>query len=236
MNNIFTRKKIRLPKNLGEKLRLQRKRKGVDLSDAEADTKISMKYLAALEHSEYDKLPADVYVYGFLERYAAYLGLDKKTIMELYRGEKEIYNSVKSIKKHPDQENVNLIKPKPDEKWLKAPRFVITPEFAIGFFVAIIVTGLLGYIWFQVKSFAAPPPLEIKNSQAEIIIFVDNIVISGITDPQATLDINSQNVAINADGSFAQEVQLSKGINTIEIVAKNKANKETKKTVQILSK
>jgi cytoskeletal protein RodZ len=233
---LFTRKKIRLPKNLGEKLRLQRKRKDVDLNDAEAETKIAMKYLAALEHSEYDKLPADVYVYGFLERYAVYLGLDKDLIVNMYRDEKKIFDSVKNIKKHSDQKNANLIKPKPNEKWLKTSRFIVTPELAIGFFVAVVVIGMLGYIWFQVKSFAAAPPLEIKNAEAEIVVSANSIVVSGLTDAQASLNINNQTVGIGTDGNFSQEVQLSKGINTIEIVAKNKANKETKKTIQILSK
>lgn len=233
---LFTRKKIRLSKNLGEKLRLQRKRKNVDLSDAEAETKIAMKYLAAIEHSEYDKLPADVYVYGFLERYAIYLGLNKDVILGMYRDEKKIFNSVKNIKKHTDQKNANLIKPKPNEKWLKTSRFIVTPELVIGFFVAVVVIGLLGYIWFQVKSFAAAPPLELRNAEAEIVVSTNKIVVSGTTDAQASLDINNQSIAINTDGSFSQEVQLNKGINTIEIVAKNKANKETKKTIQILSK
>ena len=238
MNNIFTRKKIRVERNLGDKLKTARKKKEVDFEEAEADTKIAMKYLSALEHSKFDQLPADVYVYGFLNRYADYLGLKKDEIVKIYQNEKNVFDSVKNIKirKHSDQENKNLLKPKPDEKLLKTPKFFITPELAIGFFVTIIVVGLLGYIWFQVKGFAAAPPLEVKNPDAEIVVSLEKINITGKTDITASLSINNQAVAVDTEGNFSEEVQLSKGVNSIEIVARNKANKETKKTIQVLSK
>lgn len=236
MAGLFTRKKIRSSKSLAEKLKIARKRKEINLEEAERETKISMGYLFALEHSQYDKLPADVYVYGFLCRYAEFLGLEKEKILSQYREEKKIADSIRSIKKHPDQENKNLIKPKPSEKWLKTPRFFITPELVIGLCVTLLVAGLLGYIWFQVKSFAAAPPLELKNPEAEIVVSMDSITIEGETDSGANLCINDEPVAIQADGSFVQEVQLVEGVNTIEIIARNKANKETKKIIQVLSK
>ena len=236
MKSIFTKKKIRLSRNLGDKLKSARKRKEVNFEEAERDTKISMKYISALEYSQYDKLPADVYVIGFLKRYSEYLALDKSEIIHLYQEEKQLFDSVKHIKKHSDQESKNLIKPKPTEKWLKSSRLYITPEMAIGFFIVVLVFGLMGYIWFQVKSFAAAPPLEVTNAEAEIVVSTDKIDISGKTDPSASLSVNNQAVAIDPEGVFTEEVQLSKGLNTIEITAKNKANKETKKTIQVLSK
>jgi len=236
MAGLFTRKKIRLQINLGEKLTLARKRKNVNLEEAERDTKIAMKYIYALEHSKYDELPADVYVYGFLNRYANYLEIKTDEVIKMFDDEKRIFDSVKSIKRHSDQENKNLIKPKPDEKWLKTPKFFITPELVISVCVGGLVVCLLGYIWFQVKSFAAAPPLEIKNQDAEIVVSIDNLNISGATDPGATLTINGEAVSISADGNFSEDIQLVKGINKIEIIAKNKTNKETKKTIQVLSK
>jgi len=236
MSIIFTKKKIKLQKFLGERLRNARKRKDVNLEQAEKDTKIAMKYLHALESSHYEKLPADVYVYGFLARYADYLGLKKEEIIGNYQDEKRYYYSIKSIKKHSGLEKKNLIKPEPEGKWLKGPKYYITPELAIGITVAVVVIGLLGYIWFQVKSFAAAPPLEINNQQAEIVVSMDNITISGKTDSTANLNINGEAVAVEPDGSFSEEIQLEKGINTVEISAKNKAQKETTKTIQILCK
>lgn len=233
---IFQTKKIKIAKSFGEKLKNARKRKSINLEQAEKETKISMKYLYDLEHSRYDQLPADVYVNGFLTRYADYLNLKKEEILKEYYEEKKIFDSVRSIKRHSDQENKNLIKPEPSKKWLETPKFFITPELVMSALAGICVMVLLGYIWFQVKSFAAAPPLEIVNEDAEIVVSMDYIDINGKTDTGANLIINGEAVSVESDGAFTQRIQLNKGVNTIEIVASNKANKETKKTIQVLSK
>jgi cytoskeleton protein RodZ len=61
---------------IGTSLRDARLRQGFDLSDAEAATKIRSKYLLGLEEEQFDVLPAQTYVKGFLYTYAEYLGLD----------------------------------------------------------------------------------------------------------------------------------------------------------------
>jgi hypothetical protein len=61
---------------IGSSLREARLRQGSDLVEAEASTKIRAKYLRALEDEQFDVLPAQTYVKGFLRSYADYLGLD----------------------------------------------------------------------------------------------------------------------------------------------------------------
>jgi len=51
-------------------------RRGVDFAQAELATKIRGKYLRALEDEQFELLPAQTYVKGFLRTYAEYLGLD----------------------------------------------------------------------------------------------------------------------------------------------------------------
>ena len=51
-------------------------RRGVDFAQAELATKIRGKYLRALEDEQFELLPAETYVKGFLRNYAEYLGLD----------------------------------------------------------------------------------------------------------------------------------------------------------------
>ena len=74
---------------VGETLQLARERKGVDLYRAERDTKIRLRYLAALEDGAYEELPAPVYTKGFLRNYAIYLGLEPEEILERWRDEME---------------------------------------------------------------------------------------------------------------------------------------------------
>lgn len=69
---------------LGEKLRKAREAKGLSLEQVEEATKIVRSYLQALEDEEFERLPAPVYVKGFLRNYASYLGLDAQEVLSLY--------------------------------------------------------------------------------------------------------------------------------------------------------
>jgi len=59
-------------------------RRGVDFAQAELSTKIRGKYLRALEEEQFDTLPAQTYVKGFLRTYAEYLGLDGQLYVDEY--------------------------------------------------------------------------------------------------------------------------------------------------------
>ena len=61
---------------IGNSLREARIRRELGLQAAEQGTKIRVKYLRALEDEQFDLLPAQTYVKGFLRTYAEYLGLD----------------------------------------------------------------------------------------------------------------------------------------------------------------
>src|SRR2546421_11114122 len=61
---------------IGSSLREARLRQGLDFPELEQATKIRAKYLRALEDEQFDLLPAQTYVKGFLRGYAEYLGLD----------------------------------------------------------------------------------------------------------------------------------------------------------------
>ena len=65
-------------------LREVRERRGLSLADAERETKIRQKYLAALEDDNLAALPGPLYVRGFLRNYALYLGIDGNEALEVY--------------------------------------------------------------------------------------------------------------------------------------------------------
>jgi cytoskeletal protein RodZ len=69
---------------IGNSLRDARVRKGLELAELEADTKIRAKYLRALEEEEFGALPGDSYVKGFLRTYAERLGLDGQLYVDEY--------------------------------------------------------------------------------------------------------------------------------------------------------
>ena len=69
---------------LGETLQRARLARGVTLQEAERTTRISRRYLEALENENFGLLPAPVYARGFLRTYARYLGLEPKDLLPLF--------------------------------------------------------------------------------------------------------------------------------------------------------
>ncbi len=233
MNKIFAKKTISSRRSLGSMLLSKRKEKDVTLHKAEIDTKIRFKYLQALEQDDYTNMPPDVYNVGFLERYCEYLGLDPKKYIERYKDERQVQDNL-SKKFFNFQDKRGIINPGHPEKFKNKLKFVITPQIFITSIVVFLVVGILGYIWFQVKSFAAAPPLELTNPNEQIIVSMDTVEVKGNTDPTVDLTINGRAVGVDNDGNFIQNVELIKGINTVEIKAQNKANKETVKNIKVL--
>src|SRR5437773_4649325 len=69
---------------IGTSLREARLRQGLDFPELEQATKVRGKYLRALEDEQFDVLPAQTYVRGFLHTYANYLGLDGQLYVDEY--------------------------------------------------------------------------------------------------------------------------------------------------------
>ena len=69
---------------IGNSLREARLRQGLEFPEIEYATKVRSKYLRALEDEEFDLLPAQTYVKGFLRTYAEYLGLDGQLYVDEY--------------------------------------------------------------------------------------------------------------------------------------------------------
>ena len=69
---------------IGNSLQETRLRQGLDFAEAEQATKIRSKYLRALEDEQFDALPSQTYVKGFLRSYADFLGLDGQLYVDEY--------------------------------------------------------------------------------------------------------------------------------------------------------
>ncbi len=69
----------------GENLRREREMRGVTLQEISAATKISSRFLEALEDEQFSKLPGGIFTRGFIRAYAKYLGLDEEHVMAEYQ-------------------------------------------------------------------------------------------------------------------------------------------------------
>jgi len=69
----------------GEYLKAAREAKGLTLSEMAERTRISLSFLQAIEADDYDAIPGEVFVTGFLRSYAKELGLKEKEVIARYR-------------------------------------------------------------------------------------------------------------------------------------------------------
>jgi len=76
---------MHMPAAIGDTLHQARLDQGLELADVEARTKVRARYLRALEAEDWDALPGDAYVRGFLRTYADVLGLDGPALVEEYQ-------------------------------------------------------------------------------------------------------------------------------------------------------
>ncbi|MET0555944.1 MAG: helix-turn-helix domain-containing protein [Vicinamibacteria bacterium] len=69
--------------SFGEGLRRERELRGIELRDVAEATKISVRFLQALESDRVDVLPGGLFQRAFVRQYALYLGLDpERTVAE----------------------------------------------------------------------------------------------------------------------------------------------------------
>jgi cytoskeletal protein RodZ len=70
--------------SIGEKLRLEREAHGIALRDISEQTRISMRYLEAIETDDYRRLPGGIFNRSFIRAYAKFVGFDEQEAIEEY--------------------------------------------------------------------------------------------------------------------------------------------------------
>ena len=70
--------------SFGSWLRHQREARSVSMREIADNSKISLRYLEALEQDRFDVLPAPVFARGFLREYARVVGLNPDEVVNLY--------------------------------------------------------------------------------------------------------------------------------------------------------
>lgn len=75
---------LKMAASIGEKLRLEREAHGIALRDISEQTRISMRYLEAIESDDYRRLPGGIFNRSFIRAYAKFIGFDEQEAIEEY--------------------------------------------------------------------------------------------------------------------------------------------------------
>lgn len=203
-------------KTVGEILKTARRRKGLKRLQIARQTKISGKYIKALEANAFTKLPEAAFVKGFIRNYCQAVGLDPDQALAVFRRDYDQDIRGQVIPR-------DLAATPMKRSWLWTPR---TTVIGIASLVTIL---LLTYFTYQYRLLTDAPPLEVVSPKEEERVN-STLTVSGKTDPQGTLTINNQQVLVNDDGTFSQPLVLPSGTRTITVQATNRSGKS--RTVQ----
>ena len=212
MTSWFTTKKVEGSATLSEKLVEIRKERNIDLDTLSDKTKITKKYLVHLEEGELNKLPAEIYVKGFLKKIADFYNIDSQELLRLYGKEEVIRKNIDRSKYPPF--NLN-----------HAPTFVITPKTITFVAVGIVIISFVVFLIYQLSFVVKGPELTIDSPLDDMITDKTAILVSGsLSDSDVTVSINGEIINLK-DGKISEMVSLMPGLNMIRISATNKFKK-----------
>ena len=212
---------------MGEKLRQIRNERRISLNEVSKHTQIQLKYLEYLEEGKYEKLPAEVYVKGFLRNYANFLGVDGNFLLKLYNRERGIQKNIKKEKKTSEGFE--------QRKLVKISNFVIVSKATAVAFAVILAVLAAVYLYKEVDKFISVPRLTLLEPADGIAVESGAVWIKGITDKDCKVFINGQSILVSDKGEFNEKVNLQKGANFITIKSKNRFDKESSQTVSVQS-
>jgi cytoskeleton protein RodZ len=166
----------RLPMtSVGEILRRERMRRNLDLDTISRETKISSRFLNAIETEQFDKLPGGVFARSFVRQYARLLELDDEELVSaldrlLVPGTPELAQPQPAAQKETIEPRIALPKV---EDWQSAGdgggRFNLASALpaAAGVILVMLACSFI-YGWWQRSRQAPSPPPEAQHAAQNI--------------------------------------------------------------------
>jgi len=135
-----------MAETLGEQLRLAREQRGVPLREISDQTRISVRYLEAIETNDYKRLPGGIFNRSFVKAYARCVGYDEKEAVEAYtRYMREQGEPGDDVVTRPHHSKVYT-----DASATRSP--VLTVVLAIVILAIIALAALAALHWVQRRS------------------------------------------------------------------------------------
>lgn len=211
---IFQQRKIIAVKSLEEELTEARLALGLSLTSVERKIGIGREYLEAIEKSEWQKLPGEIYARNFLKRYASFLGIEAKGILKKFGEEiKQQTFWAEGI----DQRRFGI----------RPVRFLSWPKILKNIALVAGVLVVVAYLGMQIWSLLKPPSLKILYPEDGMVISSGAVKVLGKVEDESWVAINGEEVAVDKAGFFTIDINLNKGLNIIKFEAKRKNGRAT---------
>lgn len=196
-------------KKVGEVLAETRERQRIPLEKVSQATRIRTEFLLALERNQFELLPAEPFVKGFIRSYARYLGLDPETILALLRRDFKAGEKGKIV---PRQFIKSITRKK---NWI-GPHLTAIISVSV---VVLIIVSYAGLQWWRLRQ---PPNLEVSLPEDHATV-QKNVTVRGTSGIDAVVFVDSKPVTISQDGEFETTVFYpDNGTYTITIRAEDR--------------
>jgi cytoskeletal protein RodZ len=133
--------------NFGERLKRERELREVSIDEVVLHTRISARFLQALENEDWGRLPGGVFNRGFVRSVARYLGLDEESLLAEY----DVARAKEAAEATPPPENRIPSPP----KWIP----VAAACAALLVIAGLIAAGTYGWRRFSAYRQAKPVPV-----------------------------------------------------------------------------
>ncbi|SJZ31502.1 helix-turn-helix domain-containing protein [Selenihalanaerobacter shriftii] len=127
-------------KEIGQKIKEARLAKEIDIEEVQQETKVRSKYLKAIEEGNFNIIPQEVFLKGFLRVYANHVGLDGSQILKDYNHLKALQK--KELDKLNEEENQKISLMEKVQNRVKNNWTRVVTATAITVLVLLIVFGL----------------------------------------------------------------------------------------------
>lgn len=209
---------------IGDLVKKRREELGITVIFCSNILKIQPKFLEGIENENYSMYENNIQAQGFVQNYLELLGLNKDSLIPRWR------KDVLDFFKENDAEKINYFKPVKKRKI----NIVLTTEKLINVgFLALIICFIL-FVVINYNNNISAPKLQIIKPENNSIVEVDLLDIFGLTDKDAKLKLNNDDIQILPDGNFSTSIKLSEGINNFKFTAINPYNRETSYVLQVI--
>ena len=112
--------------------------------------------------------------------------------------------------------------------------FSYTPLRFVGALVLLVV--VFGYTLFQARHLIRGPVVTIHTPQNGSTVSEPLLVIEGTTQNISFIDLNDRQIFVDEEGQFSEKLLLAYGYTIMTIRARDKFNRETTKTIELIYK
>ncbi len=206
--------------SFGDELRREREIRGISLKEIADATKISKRFLDALERNDHRTLPAPVFTRGFVREYSRYVGLNAEEMVNRYNfaaANDDRIEKPPQVEKYP-QTPPRDISPKPPRKRGIPPVYARIDRNLVA--AAIIAVALAAVAWWAVQNrridqdVSAEPPVVTTPSVTATVPPPPLEPIPVVDDSTLRLAVEAVDdawVVLEADGKTVVNEEMRRG-------------------------